>query len=94
MYHWVILDYRLYYARADYIIIILKGVDTHYTVLQSQAMLRDVLPLFLIFDNDNRLQGLSFGPHVSLLHAMLSIIRFLYYFLNLTVLPVARVFVP
>ena len=52
------------YARKGIIIIILKGVDTSYTFLQGQAILGDVIPLYLVFDGNNHLLGLYFGPHV------------------------------
>ena len=32
--------YRLYYARGGTVVLILEGVDTHYTVVQGCAMLR------------------------------------------------------
>ena len=47
-------------------IIILKDVDTHYTLLQGYAILGDVILSYLVLDGKNRIfRGLSTSPCVS-----------------------------
>ena len=81
--------YILYYAKGGSIVIILLEVDTrytllqgHYTLLQGHAILRDMIPLCVVFGIGDRLLVFSFGPHVSLLHATPSMICFSLYLLK------------
>ena len=45
-----------------------------YTLLKAHAILRDVIPLCLVFDDNNHLVGFFFGPHVTPLLTKLTMI--------------------
>ena len=60
------LLYILYYGRGSIIVMIIQKVDTHNTLLHGHAILGGDTPSYSVFDGNNRILGLYFGPHVSL----------------------------
>ena len=44
--HSIQVLFRLYYAKGSVIVMILQGVDTHYTLLQGHTILEDLTPLW------------------------------------------------